>query len=257
MYYRAPVTDRDWNPGLYDRGHAFVYQLAQDLVQLLAPTHGERILDVGCGTGHLTRQIAEAGAHVVGVDQSPAMIKAAQEVAPGVEFRLADARHLDFNAEFDAVFSNAVLHWIVPPEAAAGCLFRALRPGGRLVCELGGHGNVAGLLAAIDAAARSVGLDAPAHHNYYPTIAEYAGVLEDAGFEVTSAALFDRPTPLEGPDGLLNWARMFRAPVLEAIPAARHDDFATALATHARPTLWRDQWVADYRRLRIVARRPV
>ena len=250
------MSNRDWNAQLYEGGHAFVYHLAQDLVRLLAPTPGERILDVGCGTGHLTRQIADAGAHVIGIDLSPAMIETARQVAPGVEFHVADARHLGFDAEFDAVFSNAVLHWIVPPEAAARRLFRALRPNARLVCEFGGKGNVAALLTAIDAAARSVGVDAPAHQNYYPTIAEYAGVLEGAGFEVRSAVLFDRPTPLEGADGLLNWVRMFRGAVLDAIPPARHRDFAAALAGHAKPTLWREQWVADYRRLRIVARRP-
>jgi hypothetical protein len=124
------------------------------------------------------------------------------------------------------------------------------------VCEFGGKGNVATVLASIDAAARSVGVDAPAHQNYYPTIGEYTGILEDVGLEVLSAALFDRPTPLQGPDGLLNWIRMFRAPVLEAIPADRYDDFAAALVDCAKPALWRDQWLADYRRLRIVARRP-
>jgi trans-aconitate methyltransferase len=251
------VTNITWDPQLYERGHAFVYQLAQDLVPLLNPKPGERILDVGCGTGHLTKQIADAGAEVVGIDQSAAMIETARRVAPNVAFRVADARQLEFDAEFDAVFSNAVLHWITPPEAAARCLFRALRPGGRLVCEFGGKGNVATVLAAIGAAAQAIGVTAPPLQHYYPTIGEYAGVLEGSGFDVQSAVLFDRPTPLDGPDGLLNWVRMFRAPVLEAIPAARHDDFATALATHARPALWRDQWVADYRRLRIVARRLV
>ncbi|MGE0445721.1 MAG: SAM-dependent methyltransferase, partial [Vicinamibacterales bacterium] len=116
--------------------------------------------------------------------------------------------------------------------------------------------NVTAVLAAIDAAARAVGVQAPPLQHYYPTIGEYAGVLEGTGFEVQSAMLFDRPTPLDGPDGLLNWVRMFRAPVLDAIPAARHHDFAAALAENAQPTLWRDQWIADYRRLRIVARKP-
>jgi len=250
----VPATE--WDPQLYERRHAFVWQMSRDLLRLLDPTAGERILDVGCGTGQLTRQIADVGARVVGIDLSPAMIEKARQVGDEMEFRVADARSFDFGSDFDAVFSNAVLHWVVPPEAAAGCMFRALKPGGRLVCELGGKGNVAALLAAIDAAARAMSVEPPPHQNYYPTIADYGAVLEGVGLEVRSAELFDRPTPLEGSDGLFNWVKMFRRRVLDAIHPTRHDDFAALLAEQAKPSLWHDRWYADYRRLRIVARRP-
>ena len=220
---------------------------------------GERILDLGCGTGPLTRRIADAGADVVGVDASAAMVAKARANYPGLRFDVADATAMAFEQPFDAVFSNAVLHWVRPPEAAAGRMFAALRPGGRLVLEMGGRGNVAAVLAAIVAAGADVGVDLASvvDVNYFPSVGQYAAVLEGAGFEVTAAQRFDRPTPLEGDDGLLHWVEMFRPGVFDRV--GQSDGFNDRLDRHGDAAgLRRDgRWVADYRRLRVTAVRPI
>lgn len=242
-----------WDPALYG-GHAFVHRLAAGLVDLLDPRPGERILDLGCGTGELARAIADRGARVVGIDASPAMIEAARRRFPDLDLRVMDARELRFDAPFDAVFSNAALHWIRPPEAAAAGIFRALRPGGRLVAEFGGEGNVRRVLAAAEAAGRAEGLELGGllHANYFPGAAAYSAVLSAAGFAGISAEIYDRPTPLE--KGLEGWIRMFRPGVLDRV--REPERFFRAAEDLARPELFRDGvWHADYRRLRVTASR--
>lgn len=243
-----------WDAQLYDRKHAFVWEHGASLVELLAPEPGERILDLGCGTGHLTARIAEAGAAVVGLDHSPEMLSQARTAYPQLEFVQADARDFAFERPFDAVFSNAVLHWIRPAEQVVGRVRDALKPGGRLVAEFGGRGNVRGIEAALQAAAESLGLrlDMPAW--YFPGLGEYAMLLDTAGLEARFAALFDRPTPLEGPGGLRDWVAMFARSALDSVPPERREDFLRAVEDGARPMLFRGgTWVADYRRLRVVA----
>jgi trans-aconitate 2-methyltransferase len=259
----APAYNRkmpaDWNAGLYDASHAFVWEFGRDLVALLAPQPGERILDVGCGTGHLTSEIARSGAQVLGTDSSAAMIAQARENFPGVSFESRDVRELPYLAEFDAIFSNAVLHWVQPPEAAAAAMSRALKPGGRLVCEFGGHGNVHILVEAAYRALRRLGVEHPERLNpwYYPSVAEYAAVLDRCGLEVTFAHLFDRPTPLQdGARGLDTWFHMFGSRLTEPLSPAQHPEFLRLVEDYAAPHLLRDgQWSADYRRLRIAARK--
>ena len=251
-------TDR-WDAALYDDRHGFVHRLGAGVVDLLAPQPGERILDLGCGTGPLTRRIADAGADVIGVDASPAMVERARAAYPDLHFDVADATTMAFERPFDAIFSNAVLHWVRPPEAAIARMFSALRPGGRVVLEMGGRGNVAGVLAAAAAGGREVRVDliAPLDVNYFPSIGEYAGLLEAGGFAVELAMLFDRPTPLEGAEGLRDWLRMFRPAAVEAVPPERHEHFFAAAERAAQDALFRDgQWQADYRRLRVRAVRP-
>lgn len=247
-----------WNAGLYDDKHSFVWKMAAGLLDLLNGQFGERILDVGCGTGHLTAQIAETGALVTGIDRSPEMIRQAQEKYPNLQFRVMDAREITLPESFDAVFSNATLHWIREPECVVAGIARSLRPGGRFVAEFGGKGNTAEFLAAASRAwSRSEFAGAASHPWYYPSVAEYAGLLEHHGFEVTYATLFDRPTPLEdGERGLRNWMEMFLGALVETLPNSEREHFETAVEHEARPVLFRDsQWVMDYRRLRIVARR--
>jgi trans-aconitate methyltransferase len=247
---------KDWNASLYDESHAFVWQFGRALVPLLEPGCGERILDVGCGTGRLTAEIAEAGARVVGIDTSPAMVAQARENYPGLEFRPRNVCSMEYTEEFDAVFSNAVLHWVKPPEAAARAMARALKPCGRLVVELGGHGNVAALVDAAYGALRRLGIAEPAALNpwYFPSVAEYAELLEGCGIEVTLAVLFDRPTPLEdGEAGIDTWFRMFGGPLMEPLTEEQRPEFLRLVREQVRPRLWRDGgWVADYRRLRVV-----
>jgi trans-aconitate methyltransferase len=249
-----PASDQCWDAEAYDDKYAFVWQYGASLVELLAPKPGERILDLGCGTGHLTAQIAQAGTAVVGLDHSPEMLEQARRAFPRQEFVQGDARDFAFAEPFDAIFSNAALHWVRPPEAVARCLRDALRPGGRFVVELGGRGNVQRVLAVLRETAERMGMTPHLPHSYFPSVSEYATLLEAAGLEVRSALLFDRPTPLQGADGLRDWVKMFRGPTLESLPAGRREKFLQAMEQAARPELFRDGgWVADYRRLRITA----
>jgi len=245
-----------WNAGLYDDKHSFVWKMAAGLLELLEAKPGERILDLGCGTGHLTAQIAETGAHVSGIDKSPDMIRQARKKHPSLKFELMDAREMAFAESFDAVFSNATLHWIREPERAIAGIAKVLRPGGRFVAEFGGKGNTQALLEAVDRAWMKFVLPGPAPRPwYYPSIAEYSALLEHQGLEVTYAVLFDRPTPLEdGGHGLRNWLEMFGAAFLEKLPPDQRQQAITAIEEESRPTLFRDgHWVMDYRRLRVIA----
>jgi trans-aconitate methyltransferase len=244
-----------WDTALYDDKHSFVWKHGAALIELLAPRAGERVLDLGCGTGHLTVRIAEAGAEVIGIDSSPEMIEEARRLFPGLSFGVADARDFRCDEPFDAVFSNAVLHWVKPPEEAVACVRRALKPGGRFVAEFGGRGNVAAIIAALDAASRATGLGSWGHPWYFPSIGEYASLLEREGLEATHAFLFDRPTPLEGEDGLRHWAEMFARDLVGRVPSGDRERFFRDAEDAARSLLHRDgTWFADYRRLRVVAR---
>ncbi len=245
-----------WDAGLYDDKHSFVWEHGAALLDLLAVQPGERVLDLGCGTGHLTARIAAAGAEVVGIDSSAAMVEQARRSYPDLRFEVADARDFSFAEPFDAVFSNAVLHWITEPERVVACVRRALRPSGRFVAEFGGGGNVKAIIAALDTAARRLGVGSFPCPWYYPSLGEYAALLERNGFEVTFAVLFDRPTPLEGEQGLRDWVRMFAADFVAGLAPERREDLLRLVEEEARPSLYQDgKWVADYRRLRVVARR--
>lgn len=246
-----------WNAELYDHRHAFVYEQAAELIELLRPCADERILDVGCGTGHLTARIADAGAQVMGIDASPEMIGQARHNYPQLEFQMADVRDFRSAEPFDAVFSNAALHWIQPPEEAVRTMAAVLRPGGRLVAEFGGRGNVQQILLGLSEAVRAVigGPVAAVNPWYFPSVAEYAGLLEREHLEVRYAVLFDRPTPLEdGEAGMANWLSMFGQPCLAAVPAEQRATVLAEAIERMRPRLFRDgDWLADYRRLRIMA----
>jgi trans-aconitate methyltransferase len=247
-----------WDADLYDDKHSFVWKLAAGVLELLDAHSGERILDLGCGTGHLTAKIAETGAHVVGVDRSPEMIFQAKEKYPSLRFEIMDAREIQLEGNFDAVFSNATLHWIKEPERAIAGIRRLLRQGGRFVAEFGGKGNTGELLKSIQQAWAKLQLAGPPPHPwYYPTIAEYASLLEQHGFDVTHATLFDRPTSLDdGVRGLRNWFEMFGGSFVECLPEATRESLLAEIERELRPKLFRDDhWVMDYRRLRIVAQR--
>ena len=251
------VTQKSqWNAKLYDDKHSFVWKRASGLIELLEAKTGERILDLGCGTGHLTAQIAATGAEVAGVDASLAMIQQAREKYPALQFEVMDARELHFAQPFDAVFSNATLHWIKEPALVVAGIAKSLRPGGRFVAEFGGHGNVRELMEAVHRAWRKLSLaGSPSNPWYYPSIAEYSGLLEQHGLETTYAALFNRPTPLEdGERGLRVLLEMFCGMFLDQLSTDQRQVMIAAIEQEARPHLWRDnQWVLDYRRLRVVA----
>ena len=245
-----------WDSTLYDERHSFVWKLGASVIDLLAPQPGERILDVGCGTGQLIAQIAESAATVVGIDNSPAMIEEACNLFPEIDFQLADAHAFSFEQQFDGIFSNAALHWISDPAKVARCISGALKANGRMAVEFGGQDNVRFLAQAIETASQEFLGERLPHPWYFPSIAAFGTVLEQHGMEVTQAAMIDRPTPLEGADGLRNWVRMFGQHWLTQIPAEQHDVFLERVETIARPNLFRDsRWFADYRRIRVQARK--
>lgn len=248
------MSTQVWNATLYDVKHGFVTQYGEALLDLLAPRPGERILDIGCGTGHLTKQIADRGAAVIGLDNSPDMIASARTAYSDLAFVLGDAADFAFGEPFDAVFSNATLHWVKPPEDAVRCIAASLKPGGRFVAEFGGAGNVAHVANAIrDVRYALSGEDYP-HDWFFPSIGDYAPMLEAHGLEVRAAWLFDRPTPLEGEDGLRNWLAMFGSSMLRGLTADETVYVTMEVERTLRATHYRDgQWFADYRRIRIVA----
>ncbi len=246
-----------WNSELYQSSHAFVWQFGRDLLKMLAPKLGERILDVGCGTGQLTGEIADAGAEVVGIDLSAKMIAAAKQNFPKIRFEVADIAATNFDEEFDAVFSNAALHWVRDQEGAIKAMARALKPGGRFVFEMGGRGNIQQIWnAAIEGlAAMGVKDHEKLSPWFYPSIGEYAPMLESQGLPVNFAVLFDRPTPLEGGErGLRNWLEMFGTFASNVLKPEQREELIQRIEAKARPTLFRDgQWTVDYKRLRMIA----
>lgn len=243
-----------WNPASYDAKHGFVHQLAGGVVELLDPRPGERVLDAGSGTGHLASQIAAQGASVVGIDASEEMVDTARRTYPTVAFEVADLRSYRADAPFDAVFSNATLHWILEPDDAAATFAHALRPGGRLVVEFGGRGNVAALTDALRAAVAEETGTAVVPFWYFPSIGEYAALLERHGLRVDYALLFPRPTPLQGgEDALAAWYREFCLHVLAPVAEPRRDAVLARAATLAARRFVDGRWVADYVRLRLRA----
>jgi trans-aconitate methyltransferase len=239
-----------WDTRAYDRDFAFVSAYGVELLDWLRAQPGETILDLGCGTGELAAKIAEAGSNVIGIDSDPAMVDAAKKRLPDADLRVADAHDFTVDEPVDAVFSNAALHWMPSSVEVLGCVSDALRPGGRFVAEMGATGNVAAVTAAVDQACREAGLPERSWPWLFPSPAQYAAMLEDAGFEIRELDFRDRPTRLTGEDGLVGWLQMFAGAAVADVPS----DVLDRAAEIARPELWRGgAWWADYRRLRFRA----
>ena len=229
------------------------------LVEMLAPRSCDRILDVGCGTGHLTARIAESGADVLGIDASESMVRQARSNYPHLRFEVLDALAMKLGPQFDAVFSNAVLHWITEPDVAASQIFNALKSGGRFVAELGGRGNISAIIEAVHRARESVGVRSIDRQPwYFPGAREYAALLERLGFTVTYARLFDRPTRLGEGDGTMTaWLQMFGEPLLNDLTESERDAVCSIAEDALRTTMLYDgAWIADYVRLRVMAEKP-
>lgn len=245
-----------WDAELYDRKHSFVSHFGADLVELLAPRPGECILDLGCGTGHLTYKIASSNAQVVGIDSASSMIEQARTHYPDLQFEVGDGRNLPFTERFDAVFSNAVLHWIKEPEKVVASIWRSLKPGGRFVAEFGGKGNVKAIVAAIYNAMQAAGYPGNEDLNpwYFPSIGEYGTLLEKQGFQLTFATLFERLTPLDdGAQGIQNWLKMFANSFVQAIPVEKQTSFLDDVEKQLLSLYHNSTWFADYRRIRVIA----
>lgn len=264
------MSSAGWDARAYDESFRFVSDHAGDLVEVLDPRPGERILDLGCGTGLLAAAIADRGASVVGLDSDAAMIEAARARFPAADhpalaFVRGDGETLEeasLPGPFDAVFSNAALHWMTRPQAVLRGLHTLLRPGGRLVAELGGRGNVAIVETALRDALEAEGVPRERQPEpwYFPGLAEYAALIEQHGLEPRAMTLFDRPTTLEdGEAGMAGWLRMFGHPWLAGLPSDLAEAAIARVEAAVRPRLWREdgggggRWVVDYRRLRVVA----
>jgi trans-aconitate methyltransferase len=254
-------TGQTWNTEAYAANGRFVANLATEVVNLLNPQPGEQILDLGCGDGALTEQLAGTGAILLGVDSSPTMLDAARKrnlhSARSIEFAHHDATALPYEQQFDAVFSNAALHWITGlsgQQAALAGIHRALRPGGRFVAEMGGQGNIAAIRTALQATLAPFNIDAEtAAASFYPSPALYRRLLETAGFTIHSINLVPRPTPL--PNGMESWLNTFRNGVLDRLNPTDRATAITNTITLLEPIL-RDadgNWTADYVRLRFHA----
>ena len=249
-----------WNSELYQSSHAFVWQFGRDLLTLLMPKAGEHILDVGCGTGQLTAEIAKSGAEVIGLDQSPQMIAAAKHNFPDISFEVADIAVTAYDNEFDAAFSNAALHWVRNQQGAIAAIARALKPGGRLVFEMGGRGNIRQIWGAATQTLAAMGVPDAEKLSpwFYPSIAEYASLLESKGLLVTFAVLFDRPTPLQGGErGLRDWLEMFGMFASNVLGPEQREELMLGIEARSRSALFRNGvWTVDYKRLRMMAVKP-
>lgn len=250
-----PNSGQSWNPDTYAEHARFVADLGQPVVDLLAPRPGESILDLGCGDGALTEKLVSLGCEVVGIDSSPEQIAAAQ--ARGLNVAVADGQDFDLQQTFDAVFSNAALHWMREPQRVLQTVHHALKPGGRFVGELGGTGNTATVSVALRKALARRGLDYDQLNPwYFPTVEEYRRELTTAGFVVKSIELFPRPTRLPGT--LVKWLETFAGAFTSQLPAADRPRFLEEIQHACQPTLCDGHgiWTVDYVRLRFSATRP-
>jgi len=248
------IPRQSWTPERYDKHARFVSDLGMPVVELLAPRAGERILDLGCGDGVLTEKLVALGCEVIGIDASPEQVAGA--CGRGLDCRVGSGEELPFANELDAVFSNAALHWMRQPDAVIAGVYRALRPAGRFVGEMGGDGCVASIVAALTTALARRGIDAaPFNPWFFPTADEYRRRLETHGFTVDSIALFPRPTPLPG--DVTGWLETFAESFIAALPARERASFVVEVRDALRPVLAdaTGRWTADYVRLRFAATR--
>ena len=249
------LTQQRWIAERYTYNAGFVAKLGEPLISLLKPKAGERILDLGCGDGALTQKLLDFDVEVLGVDSSNEQIAAAK--SKGLNAIVCDGHCLDFDNEFDAVMSNAALHWMSKdPDAVIRGMFNALKPGGRLVAEMGGKGNIDRILDALKTALYEFGVDWREFYSwYFPDQEDYSERLARGGFVVSKIELFPRPTKLPG--DIANWLETFAEPFLSSVAETHRPDLLDAIKRVSRPFLFKsERWIIDYMRLRFIAKKP-
>ena len=246
-----------WNPDLYNDKHSFVFKFGEDLVAVLNPQHGERILDLGCGTGYLTSVIANTGAEVIGIDNSIEMIANAKTSYPQLDFRVQSASDFYFDDRFDAIFSNAVLHWVHEKEECIDCMYKSLKKSGRIVIEMGGRDNIEKILKTLQKSLIKHGFPENAGKSlwYFPSVGEYTGLLEKRGLKVTFAVHYERETRLnDNENGIKEWIKLFGSAYLKEIDNDVIETILDEVQNNLQPVLFKnDHWYADYKRLRVIA----
>jgi trans-aconitate methyltransferase len=249
-----------WKTELYDNKLGYVSEFGKEVVELLNPTHGEKIFDLGCGTGDLANEISKKGATVTGMDISTEMVGKARKKYPDINFFIGNAEEFQFDESFDAVFSNAALHWMKNARQVVKCVWNVLNNGGRFVAEFGGHGNVETIIKATsEVLYEDYGIDAVKLNPwFFPSIAEYSTLLEQQGFHVTYAVHFDRPTKMEdGENGLNHWLTGLADDFFKEIAEEEKRFVFEKIATKSRKDLFQNgSWYVDYKRIRIRAIKP-
>ncbi|MDX1918473.1 MAG: methyltransferase domain-containing protein [Candidatus Caenarcaniphilales bacterium] len=249
-----------WDAHVYDTSFRFVSEHGKELITLLKPQKGELILDIGCGTGEICHEIAQSGARVIGIDNSETMLERARQKWSDIEYLHADVSSFSLAEKADAIFSNAALHWVVDQRSALTNIYYALKPGGRMVAELGGKGNVKAVLESIQTTIERAGYQlAPLEEVFYfPSIAEYACLLEEIGFEVELCHLFPRFTPLNNPnEDYRNWINVFGILLFKNVPLTKRTELiAQAADLITDKLIQNDRYFVDYVRLRVVAHKP-
>ncbi|MEM9215398.1 MAG: methyltransferase domain-containing protein [Cyanobacteria bacterium P01_F01_bin.150] len=251
LKFMETTPNQRWNPSQYAKNARFVADLGAPVLELLAPQAGERILDLGCGDGVLTKKLQILGCEVLGVDASPEMVMATKNL--GIPALVMSGEKLSFEEEeFDAVFSNAALHWMTQPDAVISGVYRSLKPGGRFVGEFGGYGNVAKISGAIASALLSRNIQVKSTW-FFPHPDDYRPMLEAKGFSVQSIELIPRPTPLPG--HISSWLATFAQSYTAVLPASDQQAFIAEVVEILRPDLCDadGQWTVDYVRLRFFA----
>lgn len=244
-----------WNAELYQQQHSFSVAYGKDMLELVNRDKDQAILDLGCGTGALTHELAAEGAHVIGLDASADMIAKARRDYPALEFVVANATTMNYSDAFDTVYSNAALHWIKDQPTLLARIYQALKPQGVLIAEFGAKGNIETIQRAFSGVLRAMGRPF-ANQFFFPSTAEYRELLETARFTVPYIEDFSRPTPLTGgTDGLRQWLIQFYDDYLQPLKPLEKEHILHKTEA-ACASLWQNgQWIADYRRLRVIAQK--
>ncbi len=251
--------NNNWKVNLYNKKHGFVYQYGEELIQFLNPKPDEFILDLGCGSGQLANEISKCGANVIGIDSSKEMISEAQTKYPNLKFLVKDAANFQLNKPFDAIFSNAVLHWVADSENAIISMNKNLKFGGRLVIEFGGKGNVKTIIESIKKTLLERGYikNSNIKNWYFPSISKYTSLLEKNGFEVEYAHLYDRPTELaDNQNGIIDWIEMFGELFFVNISKEEKKNILIEVQNDLKEKCFiNGKWYADYKRIKILAKK--